>query len=145
MGVTIECKKTGKSCDLGYGGFGNFREKVAHLINEEFGKHYAKLLSLEMMNASKGQRKQQFEEFDRETIRLINKFKISKRAVDFLMQPDCDGKISPSACKIIYSAIKDYDDNIRYGYVGREDCAMFKDLKAVFKDCCDTNSYLVWW
>ncbi len=145
MGVTIECQKTGRSCDLGYGGFCNFREQVAYLINEEFGKHYGKLPSFVIMNIFNEQRERLAEEFGKETVRLINKHKISKRAVDFLMQSDCGGKISPSACKIIYSAIKDYDDEICYGYAGREDCAMFSDLKAVFKDCCDANSYLVWW
>ena len=146
MGVTVECKKTGKSCDLGYGGFGRFRGKVASLINEEFGEHYAKLSTPEMMfvfDISK--REQIFDKFDQETERLIKKHKLSIRSVDFLMQSDCGGKISPSACKIIYSVIKDYDDNICYGYAGRSDCAMFSDLKAVFKDCCDTNSYMVWW
>lgn len=27
MGVTIRCKRTGRSIDLGYGGFANLREK----------------------------------------------------------------------------------------------------------------------
>lgn len=145
MGVTIKCEKTGANCDLGYGGFGRFRNKVAVLLNEEFGAHYAKLSTPEMMSAfdSDGS-KQIFDEFDREAERLIKKHKISLRAVDFLWQPDCDGKIPPSACKVIYAAIKDYDDNICYGYAGRKDCAMFSDLKAVFKDCCDTNSHLTW-
>lgn len=145
MGVTVECKKTGKSCDLGYGGFGRFRNKVAYLLNEEFGAHYAKLSTPEMMNIFDSNREQIFYEFDREAERLIKKHKISLRAVDFLWQSDCAGKIPPSACKVIYAAIKGYDDNICYGYAGRSDCAMFSDLKAVFKECCDTNSYLVWW
>lgn len=142
MGVTVECKKTGKSCDLGYGGFWRFRKKVAVLINEELGEHYVKLSTILTFDIDK--RKQMFDEFDREAERLIKKHKISLRAVDFLWQSDCGGKILPSACKIIYSAIKDYDDDICYGYAGRKDCAMFSDLKAVFKDCCDTNSHLVW-
>ena len=145
MGVTVECKKTGKSCDLGYGGFCNFRERVAHLLNDEFGKHYEELSSPKIMCASGQQLQLLLDNFNKETDRLIRKYKISKRAVHFLVQSDCSGKIPPSACKIIYSAIKDYDDNICYGYAGRKDCAMFSDLKAVFKDCCDTNSYLVWW
>ncbi len=145
MGVTIKCVKTGSSCDLGYGGFGRFREKVAHLLNEDFGTHYAKLSTLEMrFTFDSSKRKQIFDEFDREAERLIKKHKISKRAVDFLWQLDFGGKISPSACKMIYAAIKDYDDNICYGYAGRKDCAMFSDLKNLFKECYDNNSYLVW-
>lgn len=145
MGVTVKCEKTSRSCDLGYGGFGRFREKVASLVNEEFGAHYAKLSTPAMMNLFDSNKEQIFDEFDREVERLIKKHKISLRVVDFLWQSDCGGKIPPSACKTIYAAIKDYDDNICYGYAGRKDCAMFSDLKAVFKDCCDTNSHLIWW
>lgn len=148
MGVTVKCKKTGNECDLGYNGFRRFREKVAYLLNKELGAHYAKLPNLAnefIFDSGSDKCKKAFDEFDRETERLIVKNKISKRAVDFLFQSDTDGKIPSSACKIIYAAIKDYDDNICYGYAGRSDCAMFSDLKAVFKDCCDTNSCLSWW
>lgn len=41
MGVTIESKNL--SADMGYGGFGRFRSKVASLSNQEFGKHYSAL------------------------------------------------------------------------------------------------------
>lgn len=145
MGVTIKCKKTGLGCDLGYNGFRLFREKVAYLLNDEFGAHYAKLpnLAIKFLFDSNG-REKAFGEFDRETERLIEKNKISKLAVNFLFQPDTDGKVSPSACKDIYAVIKDYDDSICYGYAGRADCAMFGDLKALFKECCDKNSYLIW-
>ncbi|MBD5112112.1 MAG: hypothetical protein HDT42_06185 [Ruminococcaceae bacterium] len=147
MGVTVKCRKTGKGYDLSYNGFRRFRERVAHLLNEEFGTHYAKLPSLAEKFAfdnGSDRCKLAFDEFDRETEKLIAKHKINKRAVNFLFQPDTDGKIPPSVCKIIYAVIKDYDDNICYGYAGRSDCAMFSDLKAVFKDCCDTNSCLIW-
>lgn len=145
MGVTIKCEKTGANCDLGYGGFKNFRERVAYLLNDEFGKHYEKLFQIFIgIGFGDERHKRLAEEFDRETERLIKKHKISKRAAGFLFQADCGGKIPPSACKVIYGAIQDYDDNICYGYAGRKDCAMFSDLKALFKDCCDTNSYLIW-
>lgn len=147
MGVTIKCKKTGLSCDLSYGGFLRFRQKVAFLLNEEFGMHYAKLRNLanEFMFDCESERcKRAYDEFDQETERLIAKHRINKRIVNFLFQPDTDGKILPSACKAIYKIIKGYDDNICYGYAGRKDCAMFRDLKALFKECRDKNSYLIW-
>lgn len=31
MGVSISCKKTGKSIDMGYGGFFNLRKKLQNL------------------------------------------------------------------------------------------------------------------
>ncbi|WP_279146688.1 MULTISPECIES: hypothetical protein [Clostridium] len=41
MGIIIKSKNFSK--DMGYGGFYNFRNKVASLSNLEFGKHYAEL------------------------------------------------------------------------------------------------------
>ena len=143
MGVTIKCKKTGRSCDLGCGGFNRFRCKVANLCSEEFGKHYETLdagLSLH------GEARTRFyEDFDKETVRLIEEKKVNIKVADFCLQSDCEGKIRYGACKVIYESIKDYDDNVIYGYVGRPDRAMFRDLKAIIKDCIDTKSDLVWW
>lgn len=148
MGVTIKCEKTRSSCDLGYNGFRRFREKIAYLVNKEFGAHYAKLPALAnefAFDCGSEKCKQAYDEFDWETERLIAKYRINKRVVNFLFQSDSDGKIPPSFCKVIYKVIKDYDDNICYGYAGRKDCAMFSNLKALFKECYDNNSYLVWW
>ncbi|WP_171029401.1 hypothetical protein [Dorea longicatena] len=41
--------------------------------------------------------------------------------------------------------IKDYDDNICYGYAGQRDCAMFKDFKRLVMDCIDTGTIMKWW
>lgn len=43
MGVTIECKKTGREMDVGYFGFFKLRAKVAELVGSEVGEHYKKL------------------------------------------------------------------------------------------------------
>lgn len=145
MGITIRCKKTGLSCDLGYRGFARFRTKVAYLLNEEFGEHYEKLYSPKMMFAfDEKNHKQLYDDFDRETERLIQKHRLSKRIVGFLFESDCDGKCSPAACKAVYGIIKDYDDGICYGYAGRSDCTMFRNMKALFLECSETNSYLEW-
>lgn len=141
MGISISCKKTGRTCDLGGGGFLNFRLKVAELHSKEFGEHYARLCSPEGMWAND----EWYEEFDKKTEELIENKKVNIKVVDFCLQSDCKGKIRYGACKVIYEAIKDYDDEYIYGYAGRPDRAMFKDLKAIIKDCADTKSDLVWW
>lgn len=41
--------------------------------------------------------------------------------------------------------IKDYDDDICYGYCGRSDCAMFKDFKQLIKDGADTEMGIEWY
>lgn len=146
MGVYIECEKTSNSCRLGYHGFDQFRNKVAELLNLEFGVHYATLSTSEMMfTFDMTKRRHLYDEFELEAKRIIEENRISKRAIGFLWQPDCQDRISPSACKIIYRAIKDYDGEILYGYTREIGCTMFNDLKVVFKECCDTNSYLIWY
>lgn len=144
MGITIKCKKTGSGCDLGYMGFSRFRIRVAYLLNEEFGTHYEKLYSSEMMCAGGKERERLLVEYDKETECLIKQHKLSRRIVNFLYESDCDGKCSPSACKAIYEVIKDYDDEICYGYPGRPDCARFSTLKALFLECAEMKSYLEW-
>jgi hypothetical protein len=41
MGVTISSKR--HSCDMGYSGFGRFRNSVAEKVNDDFYKHYLEL------------------------------------------------------------------------------------------------------
>ena len=35
MGVTVQCKKTGRSLDMGYGGFNRWRSKIAELYDHK--------------------------------------------------------------------------------------------------------------
>lgn len=49
MGVTIKCRKTGNSIDLGNGGFTFLREKIAMLAGKKFGEHYSELSSSKVM------------------------------------------------------------------------------------------------
>lgn len=147
MGLTLKCTKTGSGCDLSYNGFCRFREKVAYLVNDGFGAHYAKLslLAREFAFGSDSDRcKQAYDEFDRETDELVEKLKISRHIVHFLFQADTDGKLSVKVCKRVYAVIKDHDDDVVYGYKKREPCTTFGDLKALFKECCETRSSLIW-
>lgn len=145
MGLTVECEKTGTCYDMGYGGFGSFREKVAELYNRIYCEHYKKLRTPEMMFCfDKEKRKRIFEEYDRNTEELIRKHDLDVEIIDFLLQPDCDGAISAETCQKLYDVIKDYDDNICYGYAGRPDCTMFRHLKSLFLECCKNDSQLIW-
>ena len=74
----------------------------------------------------------------------IKKYKIPKGIIEFLYAPDCEYKLTYGKCKRLYEAIKDYDDNILYGYAGRDDCAKFKDFKKILKDCADNQISMRW-
>lgn len=137
MGVSISCKKTGKSIDMGYGGFFNLRKKVAELAGGPFAEHYASLNPF-------GD-EEYFEAFDRKTSEILEKKQADIKIVDFCLQSDCDGKIHYGVCKNILKAIGDYDDDIAYGYFGRPDCAMFKDFKEILEDCVKNKCDMLWY
>lgn len=141
MGVTIRCKKTGRSIDLGYGGFANPREKVAELCGDPWASHYAQLGHAPYLGQ---EAKAFYKEFDNETVRILDAKKVSIKIVDFCLQSDCEGSIRYGACKQILKVIGDYDDKICYGYVGRPDCAMFRDFKAILQDCVENKCDMVW-
>lgn len=137
MGITISSKN--KSIYLGYGGFYNFRTKVAELTDPELLALY-KELDKSFKILSSEERKTFFENYNKQ----IQKFdedhdgKYSE-VLDFLYASDCDAEFDADHCKKIYEIIKDYDDNILYGYVGRKNCAKFSDFKAVILDGTNNN------
>lgn len=130
MGVSISSKDF--SCDLGYGGFNNFRNKVASMVGKEFGEHYAELTSAIVICLCGEERKKYFDEYDAKTEELIKNKKIELDVAIFLYMSDRDGEITKEQAKKIYELIKDCDDNIVYGYIGRKDCATMKDFKQIF-------------
>lgn len=143
MGVTINSKNN--SIDLGYMGFNRLRTKVAELINDEIAEHY-KECDKSICIFSDKEREQFFKKYNAETEKLDKKYDYKYNSVlHFLYACDCGETMGVEVCKEIYEVIKDYDDNIQYGYTGRKDCAMFKDFKELVKDCIDNNESMEWY
>lgn len=141
MGVTIDSENC--SIDLGYGGFGNLRTKVAELTAPDIYEHYKKLEDGMFLLGIK--RKEFFKRYNAQIQRLSEKYNGEKdNILDFLYASDCNGEMDIEHCKSIYEVIKDYDDDVCYGYRGRLDCAMFKDFKELVKDCIETNTSMNW-
>ncbi len=142
MGVTVESKN--HIIDLGVGGFNNLRKKIAELTAPDIAEHYENLS--DGMFLSGQERKEWFEKYDEKIEELNQKYNGEKSDIlDFLYASDCSATMDVQHCKSIYEVIKDYDDNICYGYIGRPDCAMFKDFKEVVKDCIDTCTTMEWY
>ena len=145
MGVSLYCKKTGTCCDMSYIGFYHLRNKIAYLCCNELGSIVDELnKAITRIFDSEDEKADFYRDIDHKIESLILAKKVSVKVVDFIMQSDCKGKIRYGACKEIYKHIKDYDDNICYGYAGHLDCAMFKDFKSLLKECYDNKSDLVW-
>jgi len=140
MGVTIESKNY--SIDLGYGGFNNLRIKVAELTGNEIGQHYRDIKNGIFLSGEA--KKKFFKKYNKKISELADTHNIPHGILDFLYASDFSGQISFEKCKQICNVIKDYDDNICYGYCGREDCAMFRDFKEIVKDCIDNKCNMKW-
>lgn len=132
MGITISSKR--HSCDMGYGGFGKFRNAVAEKISGEFHKHYLSLSSSEAMFSFGDERAAYFKKYDATTNDYIEQGIVTIEVANFLYQSDCEGKVDRKQAKQIYELIKEYDDDISFGYLGRDDCAKMSDLKNIFSD-----------
>lgn len=142
MGVTIHSKNN--SIDLGYGGFNNLRTKVAELAADDIFEHYKKLSdSMYLIGDS---RKAFFEVYDKKITEISEAHNGEMDGIlHFLYASDCEAEMPVKVLKQIYEVIKDYDDNILYGYVGRPDCVKFKDFKELVKDCIDSNCSMEWY
>lgn len=132
MGITISSKR--HSCDMGYGGFSRFRNAVAEMVNEEFHQHYLSLSSSEAMFSFGEEREKYFKKYDAITNEFIEKGIVTIEVANFLYQSDCEGKVDRKQAKQIYELIKECNDDIVYGYGGRQDCAKMSDLKSIFSD-----------
>lgn len=145
MGLTLCCKKSNQSIDLGMGGFLRLRRTVADLCGEEVSMHYRLMLdSLYRCFASKEEKDSYWANYDAKTEKLIQNGKLNTKVADFLYQSDCGGQIRYGACKNLLKAIGNYDNDELYGYAGRPGCARFQDFKAILEDCVKMKSDLLW-
>ena len=142
MGVTIKSKS--RSIDLGGGGFRRLRTKVAELAAPDIFEHYKKSID-GMRLYDENERKAFYKSYNAKIAELDRKYngKMSD-ILDFLYESDCDAEMDADHCRSIYEVIKDYDDNILYGYAGRKDCAKFADFKKIVKDGIDSGDGFSW-
>lgn len=142
MGVTI--KGSQHSIDLGGWGFKRLRTKIAELAAPDIFKHYKKSMD-GMRLYDDGKRKAFYESYNAKIAELDRKYngKMSD-ILDFLYESDCDAEMDAAHCRSIYEVIKDYDDDIPYGYAGRKDCAKFADFKKIVKDGIDSGDGFSW-
>lgn len=144
MGVSITCEGTERSMDLGYSGFARLRYKVAELAGEEWYNHY-KDGTMKAMRLFGEERDALCREFDEKTQQLLDEKKVSPEIVDFCLQSDAEGTMEPEQCSVLLETIGDYNDEILYGYVGRKDCARFRDFKAILMASVETETPVKWW
>jgi len=137
MGVTIRNKQ--KSIDMGCGGFSNLRDTIAGLLSKEFQTLYIEWTK-PFSSITDEEGNKMLSKLYEDNILTDN----DDILLDFLFAFDCGGKLSIKGCKRLHNLIKDYDDNILYGYIGRKDCAKFKDFKEIV-ELCVKNKWIMSW
>jgi hypothetical protein len=99
------------------------------------------LSSPDAMFSMGNERTKYFENYNAITRELIEQKEVTGEVASFLYQSDCGGKIDRKQAKQIYNLIKECDDNLSFGYVGRSDCARMADLKSIFSDGTNVEWY----
>jgi len=138
MGITIHNHKY--SIDMGYGGFLNLRTTIARLLNcEEFVNAYKELGLPPYRRAEQmgfDDVKDYWNAYDERVQDICERNNLDPYVIDFLYRSDASyDSVSITTCRHLWKFIKDYDDNILYGYCGRPDCAKFKDFKNIVESC----------
>lgn len=141
MGLTIRCKKTGRSVDMSSAGFMRLRRKISDLYGGAWADHYRTLT-----DTPPGARDDAwYAAFDDRTVKFVTDKKIPLKLANFFLQSDIEGRITYGTCNLLLRVIGDYDDeSVRYGYAGRPDCAAFRDFKQILRDCSDHKCPLTW-
>ena len=140
MGVTIRSKNY--NIDMGGGDFLNLRTKVAELTTQDIYEHYKALTNYFLCTLE--EKKDFFEDYNKKIEMLDEKYNGKYSDIlDFLYEPDCNGNISYDVCVSLWNTIKDYEDDTKYGYVGR--FVTFNDFKKIVKDCIDNKTNLTWY
>lgn len=135
MGITLTNRN--HSIDLGYAGFNKLRNTIASCLDSEFAELYKELdKSHHYKEKGFSSEEEFFADHDRKVLNLCKKKQLDAEVVNFLYRSDADDtSVSAKTCRHIWKYIKDYDDNIIYGYAARIDRAMFKDFKKIVEEC----------
>lgn len=142
MSITIESKN--RSIDIGYVGFRRLRVKVAELTAPDIFEHYKKSMD-GMRLYDEDERKAFYESYNAKIAELDKKYEGKMSDIlDFLYESDCGAEMDADHCRSIYEVIKDYNDDILYGYDGRKDCARFADFKKIVKDGIGSGDGFSW-
>ena len=101
--------------------------------------HYAQLSAdLSLVRNSLIFIKEYFDDYDRRAEAICEANQLDEEIVNFLYKPDtCTKSVSVKTCRHLWALIKDYDDDVLYGYVARKDCAKFKDFKEIVRTCVE--------
>lgn len=145
MSISIQCRKTKREIEIGYNGFRLLRIKIAELLGEPISSLYKELIDSQIVSISKDKRDTIWEDFNKKTDGLIKEHKVSAKVIRFLLESNCEGRITSNTCKLLLKVIGDYDNSFIYGYAGKENPVRFSDFKAILQECVKYNCDMFWY
>lgn len=137
MGITIGNNQ--REIDMGCGGFLRLRTTISKLVDPELHALYLEIFNNDSFRyKEKGfeTEKAYWDDYDERLNRLAQSKLLDPYVLDFLYRSDCSCEsLSVKHCRHLWKVIRDYDDDVVYGYAGRPDRAMFKDFKRIVEEC----------
>lgn len=141
MGITIYNHK--HSMDMGAFGYAALRATISRQVPcQEFVEIYAELMDYNraFRESEFTTMREYFDDYDNRAVEICQRNNLDEEVINFLYKPDtCTKSVSVKTCRHLWRIIKDYDDDVLYGYVGRPDCAKFKDFKDIVRTCIQDN------
>lgn len=130
MNITIQSEN--QKLDVAYEDFKKLRIKIAELTGDEIGDHYKNMnVGVHLFGTSQSKF---IDDYNKRIIELEKEFEIPSGILNFLYQPEFEGKIASVECAQIYEKIKDCKSTV----------IVFKNFKKIIKDCIDNNCDLTW-
>lgn len=144
MGVCLTANNSSYSFYMGYFGFHILRRSIAEIIDPEFAQLYHEMLAGVFMEDRI--------EAEKKLSKLLadeDKFPEDIECVlDFLFQPDVEGKVSYKTCKKLYDLIKDVNfDGKSFRYVCDQNSEMsdYEMFKKFLKECYRYHRNMRWY
>ena len=138
MGITISNHK--RSINMGSGGYLRLRVTVSKLLNcQEFADIYSEFLNpwQECKNRGFETMQEYYEDHDKRAMEVCERYLPDEEVVNWLYSSDCGCSVSAKTCRHLWKIVKDYDDDVVYGYPGQKNPAMFKDFKEIVRECAE--------
>lgn len=133
--------------DLGYAGFFCLRGTIARLFSPELEDLYKEY-------CLRGLPRYSHEEYALENKRIKEQYETKvdeicknpdyEKVFNFLHMSDCEGKINSGTCKVIWEVIKNYDNDVCYGYYDYDTPFTFSTFKDLVKDGIDSKKGIKW-
>lgn len=144
MGVCLTANNSSYSFYMGYFGFHALRRSIAEVIDPEFAQLYHEMLAGVFMEDRI--------EAEKKLSKLLmdeDKFPEDIEPIlDFLFQPDVEGKVSYKTCKKLYDLIQDVNfkgKSFMYGCYQNSEMSDYEMFKEFLKECYRYHRSMRWY